>query len=774
MSVATEATEIERHSAHLSTQLEDEPPYTVHGIAIGEGDITRGSSGIEKKWPREALKPAAETLAGRPLVVDHENESHAVVGKVTEAFYKDDVGVLYEAELFDEELAEKIANGLLEVSIRGFHGDVSEMDESDEGAKVVDKLRFDNLSIVPMGAAPSNTVRVGGVDEIEDEELTGDECAELIESAELSHTAPDDSGESVEQAADAPDWSEGQMVQWQVNPDMLGKIVHVDEEKNILMVEVMEEEDGDMQSSGFTVTAGYGDLVPAEEEELRQENEGAEEDRRTDTDRYSQDIERYPEGDNTPPEDDEGMHEGPDEEDYFQNEEGSGDNMDEEELQELSTHEVSFDGTRDGDWTKPDLTEFMNAMDADAESWGDLTEEQQNQVASHFLVSKSGFPPENFGDLALPVVETDGQLNLNALQNAKARAGQVSGLSGDTLGEVENMIDGLANENFDATFGEDEEEMQHAIDVVRSTRTAFEFADGRIVSVDGDGVEELRSRTELREHGDMDVPEEHMFEDREDAMDKAEDMDLDGVHEMDGMWVPGSTHEEYMQATSDEEEEMSSNDDASGETAEAEAGEGSEPDTNASEEELSENESDTDMTDDNTVEIDEDELEELRSKAEEAEEREEELEELREGFSEDLAELKERTAVLDEADRDQVDQLAEADDPVVVESEKFEELEESADQAREAYAAALSEYTGPAVSEEDLAERYTISELRERLEEQLDEEDEVEEELTPDPKSEDPESEEELEEASGEAEEEEELEEEAAEKQEELRAKMGL
>jgi len=721
MSVAQEATVIEQHAAHLSSELDGEPPYTVSGIAIGEGDITRGSSGIEKKWPREALKPAAETLAGRPLVVDHENDSHAVVGKVTEAFYKEGTGVLYEAELFDEELADKIADGLLEVSIRGFHGDVSEMDESDEGAKVVEKLRFDNLSIVPMGAAPSNTVEIGP-----SEELSPAECAELMANAKE------------EELINAPEFEEGMMVHWQVNPNMFGQIVHVDENRSILMVEVMEEEDGEMMKSGYTISAGYSDVMPREmvtEENARSggPSEGSEEERQTDTDRYSEDISRYPEGDNTPPEDSEGMHDGPDEDDYFENEEAS-EEAEAEELEGMSTHTPDFDGTRDGEWSEPSMSEFVSAMDADAEQWDDLTEEQQSMVASHYIVSKSGFPPEEFGDLALPVVETDGELNVNALQNAKARAGQVSGLDGDTLDEVEGMIDNLANENFDVSFGEEEEE-------------------------------------EMSKHDGMSVPDDHKFDDKDAAMDKAQDMGLEGVHQMDGMWVPGSSHEDYLDAVS---EESSSGDDARDEEAEAEAGEGSEPDPSTSEDELSENEGDSNMTDDNTVEIDQDELDELRAKAEQADEREEELEELREGFSQDLAELKDRTAVLEDADRELVEELTEKDNPVVLEESRFEELEQNVDEARSAYAAALSEYTGPAVSEEDLEERYSIDELRQRLEEQVDDEDEVEEELTPDPKSEDPESEEELEEASGEAEEEEELEEEKAEKQEELRAKMGI
>ncbi|UBF23162.1 prohead protease [Haloarcula tailed virus 2] len=119
---------------------------------------------------------------------------------------------------------------------------------------------------------------------------------------------------------------------------------------------------------------------------------------------------------------------------------------------DISVHTPEFTDTREAPWNEPSLEDFSD------ESWEDMDSDMQGSVADHYLVSKTGFPPENFGDLALPVVDSDGNLVLNALQNAKARAGQVSGLSGDALSRVENTIDRLANENFsDANFGQDAE-----------------------------------------------------------------------------------------------------------------------------------------------------------------------------------------------------------------------------------------------------------------------------------------------------------------------------
>lgn len=168
--------ELERHSAYLSITDDEDGPFTISGIAIGEEDVTLGQSGVKKKWTRTALKAGTDSLKERPLVVDHENSAYGVVGEVTRVEYRDGVGVLYEAELDDEELAEKIENGRLEVSIRGFHEDVEEMQEDAEtGAKLVTKLKFANLSIVPKGAAPSNTVEIGASTEI-----SAAECAEML------------------------------------------------------------------------------------------------------------------------------------------------------------------------------------------------------------------------------------------------------------------------------------------------------------------------------------------------------------------------------------------------------------------------------------------------------------------------------------------------------------------------------------------------------------------------------------------------------------------
>lgn len=110
---------------------------------------------------------------------------------------------------------------------------------------------------------------------------------------------------------------------------------------------------------------------------------------------------------------------------------------------EYDTHEPDYSGTTTEEWDAPQQEDF----DTD-----DLAE-----IADHFVLSASGFPPEKFTDLKLPVVDPDGDLNLNALQTAHGGGHSVEAVDGiddDTAGEVKDLLEGLAREEFDEEIGE--------------------------------------------------------------------------------------------------------------------------------------------------------------------------------------------------------------------------------------------------------------------------------------------------------------------------------
>ncbi|MFC6905460.1 hypothetical protein [Halalkalicoccus tibetensis] len=112
-------------------------------------------------------------------------------------------------------------------------------------------------------------------------------------------------------------------------------------------------------------------------------------------------------------------------------------------MTDYAVHEPEYSGTTDDEWDDPRLNDF------DTDDLG--------EVAEHFLLSASGFPPENFSDLKAPVVDPEGKLNLNALQTAHGGAHSVEAIDDiddGTVGETKDLLEELASEEFDHDLGE--------------------------------------------------------------------------------------------------------------------------------------------------------------------------------------------------------------------------------------------------------------------------------------------------------------------------------
>lgn len=112
-------------------------------------------------------------------------------------------------------------------------------------------------------------------------------------------------------------------------------------------------------------------------------------------------------------------------------------------MTDYEPHEPEYSGTTSEEWDAPQQEDF----DTD-----DLSE-----IDDHFLLTSSGFPPDNFTDLKLPVVDPDGNLNENALQVAHGGAHSVEAidaLDDDTEREVKDLLEDLSREEFDADIGE--------------------------------------------------------------------------------------------------------------------------------------------------------------------------------------------------------------------------------------------------------------------------------------------------------------------------------
>ena len=437
------------------TGEERSEPFTIHGVALGVNDVTVGQSGIKKVWPADELREAAETLTGQPLVRDHRNTTEGKVGTVTHAEFVDELGIIYEAEIAPhyDQLANDIRAGLMEVSVRAYHDPVEDLEETSSGARRVENVYFDNLSVVNDGASPSNSARIGpaenhpaiteasavvsqGVtydgqavatlerdvdtdefslssddapdsdlpykglredwDEAEQDDpcwdgyvkvgmkeqdgqkvprcvpeeeaaqmdIGEDETYEITELSDVEGTyeasdgtmyaiAPDEhddehtehtddakypltscTGEDsveaawrmrglgdysidqetlarrIQDAAEAmdcdadivgeeslapqkPDITEGDWVKWRVDDSLNGQVVHVDDEKHQYMVEVYKDNGHDSDSTGFTLTAGYSDVVPYSYGEDSTEHDDSDELGRSNHQNYEVDEEEW-------------------------------------------------------------------------------------------------------------------------------------------------------------------------------------------------------------------------------------------------------------------------------------------------------------------------------------------------------------------------------------------------------------------------------------------------------------------------------------------------
>jgi len=873
-------------TAHLSSELDDDGPYTIHGVALGAGDVTVGQSGIKKKWPADELKKAAETLAGQPLVKDHENNTDGTVGEVTKASYREGVGVIYEAEIAPhyEQLAKDISAGILDVSARAYHAPVDDLDEDpDTGALKTEDVLFDNLAVVSSGASPSNTVQMGeatalaegpggqsvavmqqgsermsaaelqqtfdelathefdegdwvkgdssggtwhgkvrgmkmdgcysdeidgdqeicasddepvylienydpesgeftdtmvahlessisewdheeasdhehemtpeqledevdevysewsdhvnmtaseleewsnhpcaeeasvdtdavidrnmhlletnksdwGADEVEDAKRTisfisrmSDEANEPDDPRDGPHGCPSEWAisllnwahnpfDSIPEVPDemkeenrthpdmtemprsdhgnAPEWEEGNMVRWQVEPDLFGKIVHVDEEKHVAMVEIMGMEDGDLTSTGFTITAGFSDIKPMTMPESKSDmaKHGDEDDemsmsflhdavselaevngldinglvmwddkmgvisdfvREDGTLMVEIDVMERDDGSfrktgdtvTAPLEETESMGDGID----------AKDDRVAEEL-EAAWHTPEWDGLdEEREWEKPAMEDF----DTD----------DMSEIDDHFIVSKTGeWPPENYGDLALPVVFPDGDLSLDALDSAHQTAPQMDGVSDDMADKLQTKIDNWAQEHFDQPVAGEQ----------------MEEGDDRSVTVAMLGDDDARSETTGQSTADIAALK----------FGTPNDTTMSDI--------------EYESASDDAIDEMN-----------------------------------------DPVVVERDDVEELSTKAARADELDDRLDDV----NQTLDELSENQDVLDDVDQDRLEELSEYDDPHILSDEEHEELRGLVEDVGGMFAEELADYS-PFTAEE-LSARFDPTELRDKVE----------------------------------------------------------
>lgn len=178
MTTDTDNEILQRGTAVLATDTDADGPTLVNGVAIGEDDITNGLSGKRTIWPAETLRPAAEKLVGKPIVRNHpEPEApqppiEAVIGEVTSARYEDGVGLLWQGELDDPDIARQVERGRADVS-PVLARELGEFDDEADAHVATEIRAFRDLGVVSSGAAASNAIESGTAAAMEAEALAG-------------------------------------------------------------------------------------------------------------------------------------------------------------------------------------------------------------------------------------------------------------------------------------------------------------------------------------------------------------------------------------------------------------------------------------------------------------------------------------------------------------------------------------------------------------------------------------------------------------------------
>ena len=149
-------------------------PLRIRGTAVRAG-LSRN----ERFYLADELRAAAETLTGAPIYVEHVSADRAI-GKVVRAWWdEDELAVKFEAEVYDDEVAEKIRLGLIR------HVSIAADYELLEPIELVAPrgLRFRELSLVAVPGVPGANIEV--VERLREEggEALSEEEREELEKA---------------------------------------------------------------------------------------------------------------------------------------------------------------------------------------------------------------------------------------------------------------------------------------------------------------------------------------------------------------------------------------------------------------------------------------------------------------------------------------------------------------------------------------------------------------------------------------------------------------
>lgn len=153
---------------------------TVRGVAIGEGDVSKGLTGKPTRWPGEVLAQMEGMLEGKPITLPDSDDPlqhvaiektpngfkakavplDAKVGEVVRDRYEPGVGLLFEADINHPDAEVFIERGIAQVS-PVIMRDLRQVDEDLYEPAKVHAVR--DLGLVSEGAIPSNEIEQGSL-----------------------------------------------------------------------------------------------------------------------------------------------------------------------------------------------------------------------------------------------------------------------------------------------------------------------------------------------------------------------------------------------------------------------------------------------------------------------------------------------------------------------------------------------------------------------------------------------------------------------------------
>jgi hypothetical protein len=411
--------------------FEDTDDGTVHRpeiVPLGEGDTTTGQSGKETYWDREFLQEAtdagvfdhAKLLRARPGPNPHKPMAEQaapeeIVGDAGTFHYEEGRGPVSNGDgtLLDDHLAALIEHDLVEISPDMWR-ELGEYDEEIGAYRPAEILSVPYMTIVDRGAGRKAELSLSDADA---EALAAlPRFEQLAVPDGIDTTPPQDVQDNAQKALD---WREeygdevngGTEVGWRranqlangesVSEDVLQRIANFKRHES--NSSVSDENQGtpwqDAGRVAWLLWGGDAGVLRWAPSKLTQiENARSESE---------------------------------------QNASGS------------SIHTPDYDGTtRSGEWSRPAKSDF----DTD-----DLS-----AIDDHFVGSRTGFPPENYGDLAWPVVNTAGTLSLPGLRSAHRTIGATNGFNESDKSRARSTVRRLADDVFDVELGDEGSEQNAA------------------------------------------------------------------------------------------------------------------------------------------------------------------------------------------------------------------------------------------------------------------------------------------------------------------------